>query len=187
MLKPTNETVILVDQNDQPVGTSEKHMAHQGKPQRHRAFSVFTFNSKGETLIQRRALGKYHSPGLWANTCCGHPRPQEDIASAAQRRTYEELGFTPKHLTPLTNVCYTLSLGKGLWELEYTHVFRNEYEGDLQPNPEEVYETRWISPQDLYLDVRTNPHNYARWFRLYVLKHFEVVFDHQPTLRVVHG
>lgn len=186
MLKPTNETVILVDANDRAVGTSEKHAAHQGEPQRHRAFSVFAFNENGETLIQRRSLGKYHSAGLWANTCCGHPRPDEDIVEAAQRRTFEELGFRP-NLTPLTQVCYTLNLGQGLWELEYTHVFRSEDTGPLDPNPDEVCETKWIAPEDLLADVHTNPENYARWFRLYVLKHFNSIFVPPAQVSSLHG
>lgn len=186
MLKPTKEQVILVDANDQEIGVSEKHAAHQGIPHRHRAFSVFTFNNKGQTLIQRRALGKYHSPGLWANTCCGHPRPGEDIAQAAQRRTFEELGFTPQ-VTPITKVCYTLKLERDLWELEYTHVFHDYSQGYIEPNPEEVCEYKWISPDDLERDVRANPQSYARWFRLYVLKHFDVIFKIPFELKKAHG
>src|SRR5690242_5797865 len=120
------ETLILVDENDVPCGSQEKLAAHL-IPQRHRAFSVFIFNDHGETLIQRRALGKYHSPGLWANSCCGHPRPGEDVKEAARRRLNEELGFTCD-LTPLTKVCYTLKLEKDLWELEFTHVFKGHYQ-----------------------------------------------------------
>ena len=168
------ETVILVDASDNPVGTQEKLAAHV-IPQRHRAFSILVFNAQGETLIQRRALGKYHSPGLWVNSCCGHPRPGEDIVAAATRRLGEELGFTCP-LTPLTHVCYTLKLEKDLWELEYTHVFKGIYEGNLVPNREEVCETRWLLPSVLREEVIQNPHQYARWFRLYVLKHFETLF-----------
>jgi len=138
MLKPTSEVVILVDGQDRVVGVEEKHKAHMNPPQRHRAFSVFAFNEAGETLIQRRAFGKYHSAGLWANTCCGHPRPHEDIQEAARRRTFEELGFTPGPLTPLTKVSYTLHLGQGLWELEFTHVFRCEYQSSFVSIPSGV-------------------------------------------------
>src|SRR3990167_9346165 len=116
------EMVILVDEKDRPLGIQEKLTAHL-LPQRHRAFSVFVFNTKGETLIQKRALGKYHSPGLWANSCCGHPRPHEEAGEGAKRRPGEELGFTCA-LIPLTIVCYALKLEKDLWELEYTHVFK---------------------------------------------------------------
>lgn len=168
------ETVILVDNKDRSIGTQEKLAAHL-IPQRHRAFSILVFNNKGETLIQRRALGKYHSPGLWANSCCGHPRPEEAVMEAAKRRLNEELGFDCA-LTPLTEICYTLKLEKDLWELEYTHVFKGAYEERITPNLEEVCEIRWINPQALREDVLTSPQCYARWFRLYVLKHFETIF-----------
>lgn len=169
------ETVILVDEKDNPLGTQEKLAAHL-IPQRHRAFSIFIFNDKGETLIQRRAFEKYHSPGLWANSCCGHPRPGEDVKAAAIRRLGEELGFTCL-LSPLTKVCYTLKLEKDLWELEYTHVFKGIYDGRMAPNPEEVCELKWLDPEALRRDVLTQPQDYARWFRLYILKHFNVLFE----------
>ena len=106
------ETVVLVDENDHPIGIQEKLAAHL-IPERHRAFSVLIFNLKGETLIQKRALEKYHSPGLWANSCCGHPRPGENVKEGACRRLGEELGFCCP-LTPLRTVCYTLKLEKNL-------------------------------------------------------------------------
>lgn len=169
------ENVILVDERDNPKGSQEKLAAHI-IPQRHRAFSVFIFNEKGETLIQRRALGKYHSPGLWANSCCGHPRPGEEVVPAAKRRLQEELGFTC-FLIPLTTVCYTLKLEKDLWELEYTHVFKGTYENIFDPNPDEVCEIKWIDPKALKRDVLTHPTHYARWFRLYLLKHYQNIFE----------
>lgn len=171
------ETVIRVDEKDQPLGTQEKLAAHL-IPQRHRAFSVFIFNERGETLIQRRARDKYHSPGLWANSCCGHPRPDEDVGVAAIRRLGEELGFSCA-LILLTRVCYTLKLEKDLWELEYTHVFRGLYSGSMALNPDEVSEIRWISPETLRENVFSHPHNYARWFRLYILKYFDDIFGNE--------
>lgn len=170
-----SEIVILVDATNRLIGSQEKLAAHV-IPQRHRAFSVLIFNEKGETLIQRRALGKYHSPGLWANSCCGHPRPEEKVEEAAKRRLGEELGFSCD-LTPLTEVCYTLKLEKDLWELEYTHVFKGTYEGKILPNPEEVCEIKWIDPLPLREDVLCHSQKYARWFRLYVLKYFEQIFS----------
>ncbi len=169
------ETLILVDENDNPIGTQEKLTAHR-IPQRHRAFSVFVFNDKRETLIQRRALIKYHSPGLWANTCCGHPRPSETTKEGASRRLLEELGFSCS-LMPLTKVCYTLKLEKDMWELEYTHIFKGFYEDAIHSNPEEVCEIKWIQPDVLREHLLQNPQAYARWFRLYILKHYEVLFD----------
>ncbi len=169
------ETLILVDENDNPMGTQEKLAAHI-IPQRHRAFSVFLFNAKGETLIQRRALGKYHSPGLWGNSCCGHPRPHEEAMQGAERRLFEELGIRCP-LTYQAEVCYTLKLEKDLWELEYTHIFHGNFEGDIHPNPEEVCEYKWIEPEGLKQDILNNPDNYARWLRLYALKYYKVVFN----------
>lgn len=168
------ENVILVDKNDRPIGSQEKLAAHL-IPQRHRAFSVFIFNHKGEVLIQKRALGKYHSPGLWANSCCGHPRPEEDVKEAASRRLEEELGFCCS-LTPIRTVCYTLKLEKNLWELEYTHIFKGIYEEIIHCNPEEVCDIQWISPVQLQKDVVVHPQKYARWFRLYILKYFDSIF-----------
>ncbi len=171
------ETVILVDEKDHPRGSQEKLVAHL-IPQRHRAFSVFIYNGRGETLIQRRADGKYHSPGLWANSCCGHPRPGEEVREAAQRRLFEELGFTCD-LTPVTRVCYTLKLEKDLWELEFTHVFQGVYEGEIHPNPEEVSEIKWVLPHDLIKDKT----KYARWFKLYILKYYDQIFGSPQKMR----
>lgn len=178
------ETVILVDEKDTPLGTQEKLAAHL-IPQRHRAFSIFIFNNKGETLIQRRAFEKYHSPGLWANTCCGHPRPGENIEVAARRRLTEELDFSCALLSPITTVCYTLKLEKNLWELEYTHVFKGFYGGVINPNSQEVCEIEWISPRLLKESVLSTPDQYARWFRLYILKHFDKIFLESITPKIL--
>lgn len=178
------ENLILVDEKNRPLGTQEKLAAHL-IPQRHRAFSIFIFNAKGETLIQRRASVKYHSPGLWANTCCGHPRPREEVKDAAMRRLKEELGFTC-NLTPISEVCYTLKLEKDLWELEYTHVFESQYAGEsINPNPDEVSETDWVTPEELRRDALLNPHNYARWFRLYLLKYYDSIFSKECKEQVL--
>lgn len=168
------EMLILVDKNDTPVGVEEKLKTHlQGL--RHRAFSIFIFNSRGEILIQRRALGKYHSAGLWANACCGHPRLAEENKEAAQRRLQEELGFVCP-LNEVSTVCYTLKLENGLHENEFTHVFQGIYEGEIRPAPEEVMEIAWVNPKDLLEDITRQGEAYARWFRLYALKHFEPLF-----------
>lgn len=172
LLPPSDETVILVDGKNRPCGHREKHAAHQTDPARHRAFSVFIFNKKGEMLIQRRALGKYHSPGLWANSCCGHPRPGEEPVKAAKRRLEEELGFTTD-LAEKTQVSYFLKLTPNLWEIEFTHVFHGIFDGDFIPNPEEVCEIMWIKPEEIKQMVKNNPEQFARWFRLYVLKYYD--------------
>src|SRR4030095_7998604 len=124
--------VILVDQEDRPSGTAEKMEAHR-KGLLHRAFSVFIFNSKGEMLLQQRALSKYHSGGLWTNACCSHPAPGEKTKDGAIRRLNEELGFE----TPVEKVfdfVYKAEFDNGLTEHEFDHVFAGEYEGQLNVN-----------------------------------------------------
>lgn len=167
--------LVLINEADEEVGISEKLEAHL-KGLLHRAFSVMIYNPRGELLIQRRASTKYHSAGLWANTVCGHPYPGEPVWQAAKRRLDEELGFSCP-IVPITHVKYFLRLRDGLFEHEYVHVFEGHVSQiDLSPNPEEVSEYTWMSPRDLREDVKRNPHLYARWFRLYLLKYYEPVF-----------
>ncbi len=168
------EILILVDKNDQPQGTMPKMQVHiEGRL--HRAFSVMIYNKKGELLIQKRADVKYHSAGLWANTCCGHPRVGEDNMLAAQRRLHEELGFSCD-LKKVGTVCYELPLENDLHENEYTHVFSGVWEGALAPNPEEVSETDWVTPSELRKRAAKNPGEYARWFELYLREYYDEVF-----------
>ena len=167
------ENVILVTPDDQPIGTEEKLKAHlEGKL--HRAFSVFIFNSQGEMLLQRRALHKYHSPGLWSNACCSHPRPGEDSEAAAHRRMKEEMGFDC-HIERAFQFTYKAEFDNGLTENELDHVFIGEYNGVVQPNPEEVAEYRWIDADSLKKDMQENPEQYTYWFRVVldkVLKYY---------------
>ena len=160
------EHVILVDEKDQPQGQGEKLETHQ-KALLHRAFSIFLFNGQGETLIQERFHGKYHSGGLWANTCCGHPRPGEETIKAAERRLGEELGIQAP-LTPGFQFLYKASLDQGLTEHEFVHAFHGFFEGAFTPNPEEVQKTRWISLEALQESMTQSPERYAAWFKLYV-------------------
>ena len=130
------DEVILVDASDVPQGRMEKMEAHR-RALLHRAFSVFIFNSRGEMLLQRRALGKYHSAGLWTNACCSHPRPGEETLDAAVRRLREEMGFT----TPLKKAfdfTYRHEFGNGLTEFEFDHVYIGWYDEAVHPNQEEV-------------------------------------------------
>lgn len=160
--------LIWVDQNDNPIRTGEKWKTHV-EGHRHRAFSILLFNAQGQMLLQQRAAGKYHSPLLWANACCGHPRPSEAVEEAAQRRLSEELGLTVP-LTKIGTISYTLKI-KDLWENEFTHLFTGLYTGNVSSfSPEEVKACRWISLPNLYLDIDKNKTSYARWFRLYALK-----------------
>lgn len=173
-LPESAERVILVDDFDREIGFAGKFEAHLN-PRRHRAFSIFIFNPKGELLIQQRALCKYHSRGLWANTCCGHPRPEENVKDAAARRLFEELGFSVP-LTFLQTVKYDVPLDNNMREKELTHVFRGISEAPLKPHPEEVMETRWVVPDQLYQEMQSHPQNYAAWFLYYQQNYFKDFF-----------
>ncbi|MDE1761818.1 MAG: isopentenyl-diphosphate Delta-isomerase [Candidatus Micrarchaeota archaeon] len=156
------EEVILVDENDLPLGTMEKLEAHRNGATLHRAFSVFVFNSKGETLLQRRAMGKYHSKGAWSNTCCSHPRVGESIIDAAHRRLREELGFDCA-LKERFSFTYKSDVGEGLTEHEFDHILTGTYNGEVKPNPEEVMDYRWTDPKWLVEDMKKNPKGYTLW------------------------
>lgn len=157
------EHVILVDEYDKEVGTSEKIQAHkEGKL--HRAFSIFVFNKKGDILLQKRAAGKYHSGGLWTNTCCGHPRPGENIEEAAHRRLQEEMGFDCI-LREIFAFTYRTEFENGLQEHEYDHVLVGMFEGKVDPDPEEAEGFAWIPLEEVQEEVEKNPEEYTFWFR----------------------
>lgn len=158
------EYVILVDQQDQEIGTEEKLKAHrEGKL--HRAFSVFLFDQHGSMLIHQRAFHKYHSGGLWTNACCSHPRPGEPTALAAARRLKEELGITT-NLTKAFSFIYKVHLKEdNLFEYEFDHVFFGISEHVEIINPDEVAATRWISIPALKEEITQNPSQYTYWFR----------------------
>ena len=156
------QQVILVDENDNPLGTLEKMEAHR-KGLLHRAFSVFIFNSKGEMLLQQRAWHKYHSGGLWSNACCSHPQPGEEIGLAAERRLTEELGFS----TPLKKIfdfVYTAAFGNDLTENEFDHVFIGRYDDVVNVNPDEVEDYCFKTPEEIKLELKNDPSNYTAWF-----------------------
>jgi isopentenyl-diphosphate delta-isomerase len=156
------ERVILVDADDHEIGTAPKLEAHQSG-QLHRAFSVFIRNSSGEILLQRRADGKYHSSGLWTNTCCGHPRPGETTSNAAQRRLAEEMGIAPS-LTESGHFLYQADLDRGLIEHEIDHVFTGVFNGSPVPDSREVSEWKWISVPALRDWVSRDPGAFTAWF-----------------------
>ncbi|MGV4529107.1 isopentenyl-diphosphate Delta-isomerase [Ornithobacterium rhinotracheale] len=164
MNPPKEEQVVLINEQDQVQGLMGKMQAHQ-EGVLHRAFSVFVFNDKNETLLQQRAHGKYHSPGLWTNTCCSHPRENETYVEAAHRRIQEEMGFDCE-LKPAFHFIYKADVGLGLIEHELDHVFVGNFDGTPIPNPEEVADFKWISMDDLVKDVAQNPQNYTEWFKI---------------------
>jgi isopentenyl-diphosphate delta-isomerase len=158
------EEVVLVDENDHKLGTMEKIEAHE-KEMLHRAFSVLIFNKKGKLLIQKRADEKYHCPGLWTNTICSHPRDGEDYEAGAHRRLREEIGFD----CPLgREFCfvYEKKFDNRLTEHEYDCIFTGEYDGEIDPDPKEVSETRWISINVLEEEIKKSPDSYTEWFKL---------------------
>ncbi len=158
------ERVILVDENDREIGTGEKIKTHiEGKL--HRAFSIFVFNSKGELLLQKRARNKYHSGGLWTNTCCSHPRPGETIEKAAHRRLREEMGFDCV-LKEIYSFTYQVEFEYNLFENEYDHVLQGEFDGEPMLNPEEASDCKWIDVEKLKKDIQDNPDNYTHWLKI---------------------
>ena len=158
------EQVILVDELDNEIGVKEKMQAHR-EALLHRAFSVFIFNKKGELLLQRRALNKYHSPGLWTNTCCSHPRPNEQLINAAKRRLIEEMGFVCD-LNYQFKFIYKASLDQGMTEHELDHVFFGTYEDEIKLNPEEVAEYKFISMEELQNSITKQPQLFTEWFKI---------------------
>ncbi len=158
-----NEQVILVDADDREIGTMDKMEAHR-KGKLHRAFSVLLFNSNGELLIQKRALSKYHSAGLWTNTCCSHPLPNESVAIAAQRRLQEEMGISLKPSFAYKFI-YKTQLDCDLIEHECDHVLVGEFDGKPTPNKHEAADWKFVSLQTLRKEVAANPEHFTYWFR----------------------
>jgi isopentenyl-diphosphate delta-isomerase len=158
------EMLVLVDENDGEVGTEEKLAAHRAG-RLHRAFSIYLFNSRGELLITRRAPGKYHSPGLWTNTCCGHPRPGEPVERAALRRLGEETGIACE-LSPAFRFLYRAEFANGLVEHELDHVFIGRYEGPFALAPDEADAAKWMDADALSAEVAAHPERFTVWLGL---------------------
>ncbi|HGN1707705.1 TPA: isopentenyl-diphosphate Delta-isomerase [Providencia rettgeri] len=157
------DELILVNEHDEPIGTMPKLLTHQ-LGRLHRAFSIFIFNHQGQLLIQQRAFHKYHSAGQWTNSCCSHPKPNEDTLKAAERRLKEELGF----VTPLIHVgsiIYHAEVNGGLIEHEFDHIFIGYYDQSVTPNADEVNSIRWVFPSELIQEVAQCPDKFTPWFK----------------------
>lgn len=162
--------VILVDEKDKEIGEEEKLKVHrEGKL--HRAFSVFIFNKKGELLLQKRSFRKYHSGGLWSNTCCSHPRPGFDLKEEAKKRLKEEMGITAE-LKEIGSFIYKVKVGD-LIEHEFDYIFIGKSEDEPKPNKEEVDDWQWISKEKLKRDIKVQPVKYTPWFKKIFLNVYE--------------
>lgn len=168
------ESLILVNEKDEVTGFGEKIDVHR-KGLLHRAFSILIVNAKNELLLQKRANGKYHSAGLWANACCSHPLKGEDTLAAAHRRLREELGFDCG-LEFAFKFIYRAGFENGLTEHELDHVFTGRYDGPVNPDPAEVSEIKWISPDGLKSSLAREPEAYAAWFRIIMERAGELKF-----------
>jgi isopentenyl-diphosphate delta-isomerase len=160
----TEEQVILVDENDVQIGLMPKMEAHE-KAVLHRAFSVFVFNNKNELMLQQRAMNKYHSPGLWTNTCCSHQRDGESNLAAGKRRLFEEMGFVTE-LKETTSFIYKAPFDNGLTEHELDHILIGNYNDSPLPNKDEVGGWKWMALDAVKSDVIEQPELYTEWFKI---------------------
>lgn len=158
------EIVVLVNEEDEAIGVEEKMRAHLDGAL-HRAFSIFVFNSEGHLLLQKRSGTKYHSRGLWSNTCCGHPRPGESIEAASRRRLREEMGFDCE-VEEVFKFIYRAELEGGLFEHEYDHVLVGRFDGEPAPDGAEADDWKWVDMETLGADVRARPAEYTYWFKV---------------------
>jgi len=158
------EQVVLVNTSGEAIGAMEKMHAHQ-LGELHSAFSVFIFNAAGQMLLQQRALNKYHSGGKWTNTCCSHPRPGEDLKSAAQRRLMEEMGMACE-LQYLFDFIYRAELDNDLIEHEYDYVFVGFSNTLPVPVPAEVADYQYISIEDLEEKLNSDPERFTAWLKI---------------------
>lgn len=167
------EHVILVDENDNALGLMPKMEAHE-KALLHRAFSVFIFNSRNELMLQQRALHKYHSPGLWTNTCCSHQRDGESNIEAGKRRLMEEMGFVTE-MEETTSFIYKAPFDNGLTEHELDHILIGYYEDAPNINLDEVAAWKWMSLEDIKADMSINSEVYTAWFKIIFDKFYEFI------------
>lgn len=170
------EQVVLIDVEDREIGHMEKLAAHQ-EGLLHRAFSIFIFNERGELLLQQRAGSKYHSAGLWTNSCCGHPRPGESLLIAGERRLKEEMGMTVS-LEKAFHFIYRADLENGLVENELDHVLIGCVNKHPEPDPKEASDWRWVQRKTLERELLEHPRLFTAWFPLCVWK----AWDHAGSI-----
>jgi isopentenyl-diphosphate delta-isomerase len=182
-IKKLKDSVALVNEDDVMCGTMDKLAAHKSG-RLHRALSVFIFNTNEELLLQQRASGKYHSGGLWSNTCCSHPRPGENIAAAAVRRLQEEMGMNCE-LSYAFHFTYRADMGIGFIEHEYDHVFMGITDEFPVINSEEAADFKYMAVSDLGKELNEHPENYSQWLNIcyaQVMEHHIKLFEHDPMV-----
>lgn len=167
------EQVILVNENDEPIGLMEKIEAHE-KALLHRAFSVFILNNKNQIMLQQRAAGKYHSPSLWTNTCCSHQRKGETNIQAGKRRLQEEMGFSAE-LKELFSFIYKAPFDNGLTEHELDHVMIGYFNEQPAINTEEVENWKWMGIEEIKEDMQQHPEIYTAWFKIIFEKFYHFI------------
>lgn len=172
------EEVILVNDQDEQIGTMPKLEAHK-KARLHRAFSIFIMNDAGETMLQQRAANKYHSPLLWTNTCCSHQRVGETNIQAGKRRLFEEMGFETE-LKELFSFKYKAPFDNGLTEHELDHVMMGNYNDGPKINTEEVADWKWMRPELIKKDMIENPDDYTVWFKIIFDRFFAYITHENP-------
>jgi isopentenyl-diphosphate Delta-isomerase len=173
----TEEFVILVDEEDNEIGTMEKLEAHR-LGLLHRAFSVCLFNDQGEMLLQKRALKKYHSPGLWTNACCSHPHKGESVLEAATRRLEEEMGISAE-VEEIFSLTYRRELDQNMIEHEYDHVLFGRFNGTPNINKDEVADWKYLKSIEILNQIKLNPNEWTEWFKIIMPK---IYTYYTPTL-----
>ena len=169
------EQVILVNENDEQIGTMPKLEAHE-KAVLHRAFSVFVFNEKSELLLQQRAASKYHSPMLWTNTCCSHQRDGEKNIEAGKRRLLEEMGFITE-LKEVFSFIYKAPFDNGLTEHELDHVMVGSYDKSPEINQDEVEDFKWMTLEAVKRDMELHPEVYTEWFKIIFKEYYQRLIE----------
>jgi isopentenyl-diphosphate delta-isomerase len=169
------DKLILVDKKDKQIGTEFKLKTHK-EGRLHRAFSIFVFNEKGELLLQKRSSKKYHSGGLWTNTCCSHPKPGEETTSSAHRRLQEEMGFDC-NISEIFSFVYKAKLDHCLTEHEFDHIFIGKFNQDPIINKQEAEDFKWATQKFLTQDIKNNPKTYTYWFQKIYKKVFQKILS----------
>jgi isopentenyl-diphosphate delta-isomerase len=171
------DQVVLVDENDQPLGVASKLPPHQDGGRLHRAFSVFLLNGNSQMLLQQRAAGKYHFARLWTNACCSHPRLNKPVIDEARARLRYELGIEVPLSPAFTFIYRAEDPVSGLTEHEFDHVFIGHFEGTPFPRESEVMDWKWVDLPALQKDVAANPQNYTPWFKIVLEKVLKQIFQ----------